>query len=222
MPKPLAVTFDAGGTLIAPWPSVGEVYARVADEVGLGRFEAAALDLSFRVSFRQLRLVRFSREEWKAVVAQTFAPFSPQADDSALFEALWAEFELARAWRVFPDVVPALDRLRGAGIRLAVVSNWDSRLAATLRNVGLFDFFETVLASTEVGVPKPAAAVFAEAARRLSLEPGRILHVGDNWREDVEGARNSGFRGVLIERGGGSEGGLTSLIELADGLTGSA
>jgi putative hydrolase of the HAD superfamily len=137
-----------------------------------------------------------------------------------LFDALWAEFELARAWHVFPDVVPSLERIQKAGVRLAVVSNWDSRLEPTLQNLGLRGFFEVILASVEIGEPKPSPRVFAEAAARLRLPASAILHVGDSAGEDLEGARGGGFQAVLIARGAEQpSGSIRSLWELAEAVT---
>jgi len=113
---------------------------------------------------------------------------------------LYDRFGRADAWRVYSDVLPALQGLRGAGFRLVVISNWDSRLPTLLERLGLLPFFDAVVHSSAVGCEKPGAAIFHEAARRMGVLPGAVLHVGDHGLEDVEGARAVGMQALLLER----------------------
>jgi len=52
--------------------------------------------------------------------------------------------------------------------------------------------FRLVLSSCDLGVAKPEPAIFLEATERLGVPAGRMLHVGDRWELDVEGARSAG------------------------------
>jgi len=57
-----------------------------------------------------------------------------------------------------------------------------------------------VIASTDVGACKPDPRIFAEATRRANVPASEILHVGDSWKRDVEGARAGGM-GAALYRG---------------------
>jgi FMN phosphatase YigB (HAD superfamily) len=57
--------------------------------------------------------------------------------------------------------------------------------------------FLHIVTSCEVGQAKPAPSIFLEASRRLGLPPQEILHVGDRWELDVQGAQRAGFGAVL-------------------------
>lgn len=57
-----------------------------------------------------------------------------------------------------------------------------------------------IVTSCEVGSSKPRPEIFREAARRLDLPPGEILHVGDRGELDVDGALAAGF-GTALYRG---------------------
>jgi FMN phosphatase YigB (HAD superfamily) len=57
-----------------------------------------------------------------------------------------------------------------------------------------------IIASTDVGVCKPDQRIFAEAVRRVGVPASEILHVGDSWIWDVEGARGYGM-GAALYRG---------------------
>lgn len=212
-----AITFDVGGTLIEPWPSVGHVYAGVVEERGLGRLDPAELNRRFYRAWQAQNGFGFTKRDWAGLVARALADLTPAARSVELFEAIWVRFTEAPAWRIFPDVVPCLRAVRARGLRCAVISNWDERLIPTLRNLGLADEFEFILASAEVGFAKPASEIFAAAQQGFGLAPSEILHVGDSRQEDQDGANAAGFHGVWLDRSGASGGSdIATLTELLD------
>ncbi|MDO9407594.1 HAD-IA family hydrolase [Patulibacter sp.] len=84
---------------------------------------------------------------------------------------------------VLPGVVPALERLRAAGVPMVVVSNWDRGLPVHLEDLGLSPFFAGVVTSGGVGVGKPDPRIFAPALELLGLPASVAAHLGD---EDVD------------------------------------
>jgi len=100
----------------------------------------------------------------------------------------------------FEDSKPCLAALRAAGLRLAVVSNWDRSLHRILRSHGLSDYFEVVVASLEVGVEKPDPLLFETALDRLGLDVSEVVHIGDDPVADLVGAKNAGIRPYLLNR----------------------
>ena len=101
---------------------------------------------------------------------------------------------------VLPDVAHVPTTLRRVGYRLVMLSNWQAGLSGFSQAFGFGRLFEHVLASAEVGFAKPEAGMFLEAASRLGLEPTEILHVGDTYRDDYEGAVAVGFKALLLAR----------------------
>ena len=192
-----AVTFDVGGTLIAPWPSVGHVYADVAAQEGIPNLSAERLNRNFNAAWRARTNFHHTQDEWAEIVDRTFAGL---CDPSGLFPALYRRFAGAEAWRIFDDVLPLLDALASQQVPLGLISNWDDRLRPLLKELRLDRYFETVVISCEVAFTKPSPVIFEEAARKLGVAPERILHVGDSPREDVEGARSAGFQALLLDR----------------------
>jgi putative hydrolase of the HAD superfamily len=129
------------------------------------------------------------------------------AGDAAL-EALAAELvpvlrlpgRADRLWSsLMPGVPDALERLRGLGLELLVVSNADGSVERGLRAVGIRHHFTEVLDSAVVGYEKPDPRLFHEALRRSSGAPERTLHVGDLFHADVVGARSAGVHAVLLD-----------------------
>jgi putative hydrolase of the HAD superfamily len=195
-----ALTFDVGQTLIEPWPSVGHVYAQVAARHGVQGLSADLLDRRFATAWRALKEFNYTRAEWAALVDETFRGLAPALPSLTFFAELYAHFAQPEAWRVFPDVRPALDAAAARGLKLGIVSNWDDRLRPLLQRLKLYDAFDAVVVSCEVGAPKPAPAIFHHAARLLGLPPAAILHVGDSLELDAEAARAAGFQAVQLCR----------------------
>lgn len=195
-----AVTFDVGGTLIRPWPSVGDVYAEVAARHRLKGVSPDELNRRFAIAWRRLKNFNHSREEWAALVEQSFGGSDKMPPGEAFFEDLYRRFGEQTAWRIFEDTVPALDALASQGVNLGIISNWDERLRPLLEQLGLAKYFEAVIISCEVGFTKPSPVIFEVAARKLGLAPEFILHVGDSMESDVAGARSAGFQAKMICR----------------------
>jgi putative hydrolase of the HAD superfamily len=92
-----------------------------------------------------------------------------------------------------PGARAAVFALADAGLRLAVVSNWDVALHHHLATLGLDGLLDAVVTSAEAGAPKPAPAVFELALARLGVDAAHAVHVGDSGA-DAEGARAAGLR----------------------------
>lgn len=201
LPRIRAVTLDAGGTLLEPSPSVGVVYEQAARSAGFGSFPPEELEMRFRRAWSARGDFNYSRSSWALLVQSVFEGLTPAAADDRLFMAIWKRFSEPDAWHVYPDVRPCLAALDSLGIRMAVLSNWDERLHEVLQGVGLSSAFEFVLPSVEGPAPKPDSRLFQLASLRLGLSPDSILHVGDGWQEDFEGARAAGFQARWLNRG---------------------
>jgi 2-haloacid dehalogenase len=101
-----------------------------------------------------------------------------------------------------PDVIPALERLRAAGYRLAPLTN-SSRAALTdqMNHSGLAGFWESLLSVEEVGLYKPHTHVYRWAARRLGVDVSQCMLVAAHgW--DVAGAAWAGMKAAFVARPG--------------------
>lgn len=210
-----AVSFDVGGTLIEPWPSVGHVYAQTAEEAGLPAPDVARVNRQFLSAWRMQEGFDYTEAAWEGLVHRTFDGILASEAVHQLFPLVFRRFAEARSWHIYTDVLPTLHALRSVGFRLAVTSNWDHRLRPTLAALGLADHFDTVTVSAEVGYHKPAPQIFQRTCRTLSLAPEHVLHVGDSQREDIEGGRQAGLPVLHVQRSPAVSAGLGSLTSLA-------
>lgn len=196
-----AVTFDVGGTLIEPWPSVGQVYAEVAARFGVMDIAPDWLTDNFMHVWKTRIDFDYSRESWFAIVRETFGAAAARLP-AEYFPAVFERFAEADAWRVYNDVLPTLIALTRRSLKLGVVSNWDDRLRPLLVRLGLAPYFSSLVISYEVGAAKPDPRVFRRAAAELAVAPGELLHVGDSRELDVLGARKIGATGLQVVRSG--------------------
>jgi putative hydrolase of the HAD superfamily len=211
------VTFDVGGTLIKPWPSVGHVYAEVAARHGF-KTDPAILNQRFSKAWQSRKTFNHTRPEWQAVMVETFADSLDAPPPENLLTDMYEYFSEPQTWQIFPDAVPAIDELASRGINLGVISNWDERLLPLLHKLDLAKYFEAIIVSCDVGFPKPSPVIFEQAARKLGEAPEFILHVGDNLEQDAEGAAAAGYQARWLDRGAGEKlaGRITTLAELAE------
>lgn len=108
-----------------------------------------------------------------------------------------------RTFTLFDETRGVLDELRRRGIRLGLITNGPSESQREkLRRVGIDGLFDLVIASGDVGVLKPDAAIFALAVRELGVPASASLHAGDNFDADVVGAHRAGLTAVWIARDG--------------------
>lgn len=105
-------------------------------------------------------------------------------------------------FEVLPGTQSSLARLRRAGVRLAVVSDWDASLEATMLAVGLRSHFDVVISSAEVGVAKPDPAPLLAAAIALGVDPADAVMIGGD-EVDVAAATAAGMPSMRVEAASG-------------------
>jgi len=107
---------------------------------------------------------------------------------------------LGESARPLPGVKSTLPRLCELGLKMAVVVN-SARPASEIREhleqLRIGAFFQTVVSSRELGVPKPAPLPYWIALRELSLRPEEAGFVGHH-AEDLAGAAAVGLRTIAF------------------------
>jgi REG-2-like HAD superfamily hydrolase len=208
MRLPEVCFLDLGDTLLRAHPSWAAVYRQGLSEWGIDVpedvLEQALLEATkagswaFEGPFEASEEASFARvKEFDSAVLASLGQRELAED---VFRSIEAAFERASAWHVFPDVVPAVEGLRDAGIRLAVISNWLWGAPELLHALELTRHFEALVISARVGYQKPHPGIFEHALAVMQAKPASALHVGDNYQADVVGARRVGISPVLIDR----------------------
>ena len=229
--KPKAVFLDAAGTLFESVKPVAVTYAEMARRYGMDvpheevsrRFRhcfATAPPMAFPGSDGQ-RLKAQERAWWHDVVRRVFEPAGTFLRFEDYFDELFAYFARPDSWELYGDARETLEDLKGRGLILVMISNFDSRVLEIISGLGVADYFDSVFISSSAGFAKPAAGIFHLALERYGIAPHEAMHVGDSPETDVEGALNAGVPAVLLDRGGGARhdgalriGGLHELMHL--------
>ena len=212
-PPITTVLFDAVGTLIYLPRTVGDHYQEAALPFGVD-LAAGQLDHAFRVAWKDAPARASTvgprpdddKGWWRDLVRRVIDDTLPAAQRHSFpfevyFEAVYAHFAEPGVWYAYAEVTAVLADLKSRGLKLGLVSNFDRRLYAVLAHLGLAGFFAKVVISSEVGIDKPAPAIFRLALDTLAARPAEAVHVGDDPKCDW-GATAAGPPGGVRRRTG--------------------
>ncbi len=224
-----AISFDLYNTLVQFWPPLDEIQQAACRELGLGvskdsiNHGYSVADVFFNQENADLPLSLRSDQER----SDFFARYEQIILDNA---GVPVTLELARQiWDVaisvpkdfipFEDTVPALTSLKEQGYRLGVLSNLRRDINQICRQLGLDRYLDFWVTPLEAGAEKPDKSMFLSVLSEAKVEARETIHIGDQYRADVLGARAVGMHGILMDRGGWLKDvtdcpKITSLLEL--------
>ncbi len=193
---PHVIVFDLMGTLL-DFQALDRYFERF--------FGEAAVRKEWFVQTLQLAMA--------ALLTNAYEDFGVQADTGLEMTARHYKVSLLgeeknlilntlRKLRPYSEVPQSLQRLRDAGLRLAILTNSTLPAAQTqLTNAGLQDHFEQVISTDEIHCFKPSPEVYHLAAKQLKVEPGQLRLVSaHDW--DVTGALRAGCAAAFVARPG--------------------
>lgn len=205
------ITFDVTNTMLRVAGSVGQQYAKIGKLYNVER-SVESLDSAFKKTWSEYnsKLPNFgthngmsSQQWWKAIVKDCFRNTGETSEESLSHVAdhLFLHFRNAESWQVTPGADETLSTLTNMGFKLGIISNTDERLVELLTRVALRHHFEFVLTSVEAKCAKPDPVIFKQALELSQVNPSQVLHVGDDYKNDYCGAKQSGMKAVLLSRG---------------------
>jgi putative hydrolase of the HAD superfamily len=197
-----AVLFDVDFTLCRPGPELSaDRYARIAARHGI------ALDTNRYDDAREAAVLNLKRHPellhdesiWHRFTEEIFVGMGgPEAIASECANEIEEGWGVSENFELFEDVLPVLEKLRRAGLRIAVVSNGIRDLTAFVAHHRLD--VDAIVDSRSHGRVKPHPTIFQAALAALAVAPEDAVMVGDSVEEDIEGARALGMRAILIDR----------------------
>lgn len=198
----LALTLDLDDTLWPVLPALERADRAIDDYLRQHHPDVARAwpidamrELRARVAEERLDLAHDYTTQRQITLQQTFAACT---DEPAPIDALWEIYFAARnRVEFYPDSIPALLRI-AERLPMASLTNGN----ADLQRIGIHTHFVHHLCARDTGAAKPDARIFQAAADLLGVQPGAILHVGDDPLMDMVGARDAGLRTAWINRSG--------------------
>lgn len=136
-------------------------------------------------------------------LVERFMPHGLAEQDPRLFKQVFDEFcsyydaHKEDSTRPYAGIVELLDELRGAGMRLGILTNKDHGAAVPLIRRYFGDRFDCIQGRTDAYPPKPAAPATKALLERLGASADDVVFVGDS-NVDVETARNVGAPAIGV------------------------
>lgn len=208
-----AILFDLGDTLLDFQPMDRPALFRGVAETTYGFLERRGCALPAFATYyrRHIWAVRRAyvwatlrgREIDSVRAMQRFcAKQGYPTDEAFITDLLWMWYQpIIPRSSVARDVIPTLQRLRDAGLKLGIVSNTllpGRILDRHLEMVGLMEFFSVRVYSSEVTYRKPKPIVFQTALEQIAVGAAECLFVGDTVKTDIVGARRVGMPSVVL------------------------
>lgn len=222
---PELVMFDLDYTLLLPSdqflaPGYRRTGARFGLELDPARWPRAEAAANAAVEERRQQTGAAHDDGLLEVIARAVigglgggSPAAVTATAQAIMKA-WCK---AENFGLYDDVLPCLRSLKVAGVRMALVSNAVGHsLAEIVAHFALDEYVETTLASSDIGLVKPAPEMFATVLARTGVAARAAVMVGDSVEDDVRGALAYGCGAVLLDRAGRYELPLPTIRSLAE------
>lgn len=204
-----AIFFDAAGTLFHLSRSVGDYYAEVAHQLGVD-LSADTLDSAFLYAWKRAPIRAAigkprdndDRGWWRELVELVLSrvPDVPaDLDRNRFFDLAYGHFAEPGAWALYPEVLAVLREL-APKFSLSVISNFDRRLHAIMRNLEIAHFFKHVFISSELGADKPDPEIYRRALARSGFAANETVHAGDDPERDWAGSAAAGLHVFKLNR----------------------
>ncbi len=192
--KPEMILIDVDGTLVDSVPDL----AFCVDEMmkRLGRPAHGEAKVRDWVGNGVERLVR------RALIGQLDGE-PDEADFERAYPIFLELYAVNTSQRsvLYPGIREGLDYLKGQGYRLGCVTNKAAQFTLPLlRDLGIYDEFEIIIAGDTLPKKKPDPLPLLHAAEQLGVKPEQAMMIGDS-QSDVKAARAAGFQIVCMSYG---------------------
>lgn len=226
LPTPKVVVFDLDYTLLRPsdqfeapgYQATGARYGLHLDAALWPQAERAAYAA---VTARREETGQVHDDGLLPLIARTIIENLGGGSSEAVEQTAAAIIEAwsrAENFGLYDDVLPCLDVLRAAGLRMALLSNaLGHGLEEVVAHFALDDYMDAAVSSATTGAVKPAPRMYSTLLGLLGVAPADAVMVGDSVEDDVKGAVASGCGAVLLDRAGRvSDAGLPRIGSLAE------
>jgi putative hydrolase of the HAD superfamily len=204
-----SVFFDVDFTLIYPGPAFqGEGYrdfcARHGMRVDSSCFGAAVNSASHILDRAQDAVYNHQIFiDYTAHIIRQMGGSGPTVEACAA--EIYREWAACQHFLLYEDVPTALRALVEKNIRIGLISNSHRCLESFQSHFELVGLIDVAISSSQHGYMKPHPSIFEAALKLAGVLPSEAVMVGDSLKQDIEGARRVGMKGVLVRRSGSND-----------------
>jgi putative hydrolase of the HAD superfamily len=101
---------------------------------------------------------------------------------------------------LFDDALSALQTIKEQNLIVGILTNLDRDMKPLCRELGIEPYIDVIVTSGEIGVDKPNPRIFQAALQRANVTAAEAVLVGDQYKNDIMGARGVGMKSILIDR----------------------
>lgn len=207
-----AVFFDWFNTLAHYYPPREELERQALQELGFvvspqvvsrGLYLA---DKNFYEENARLPIRQRSREEQARIYAGfqvtilQEAGIPPQQDLVLKLMSRMRELNTTMKFVLYDDVLPTLKAVKEKKLTVGLLTNLQREIDSMCLELGIASFLDFTVTSGEVGADKPQAPIFLKALELAKIKPQEAIHIGDQYNNDVKGARAVGIVPLLLDR----------------------
>jgi putative hydrolase of the HAD superfamily len=188
---------DSSGTEELVWEGVADVIAAHVPGVDRSELRRRYLDVLephyAELAAGRIDFLTFRRRR----LADALSPWG-EVSDELLGRYVEAKARIADELQPFPQAVATLRALRGAGIRVGVLTNGPSGFQRRkLETSRLGPELDAIAISEELGAAKPEREAFDRALALLGTRAEETAMVGDSLANDVAGGLAAGLAAVV-------------------------
>lgn len=204
------VSFDVLGTLLCYFPSREKVYSDICKNYNIiyseNEFKSALsviseiFDKEIEQKISHPSSYQLELELWGEFNQNVlnYLGFSEGEELGKLIhKELWENPKYLKVERGAHETLTAL---KNNGYKLITISNEVSSLRNILKLFGLYDFFDEIFISSEVGFSKPDRRIFEYAMKKLAISNDEIIHIGDSLVSDVLGAKRANIKAIHLNK----------------------
>jgi putative hydrolase of the HAD superfamily len=207
-----AIFFDWFNTLAHYYPPREELESQALKELG---FAVSPKELSYGLYLGDKMMyeenaripVRLRSREDQTQLYMRFhrtilKEVNINASDEVVLKLLKRMLQLNDSMKfvLFDDVITTLKTLKKQDLKLGLLTNLQTEVGSMCRELGIAEYLDFTVTSGEAGADKPQPPIFLKALELAQVTAAEAMHVGDQYQNDVLGARGVGIAPILLDR----------------------
>ena len=179
-----AVIFDMYETLITLWNSKPYMGRELSEDIGISESKFREI---WDLTEDERTLGSKTLEEVLEQVLRVNNRYNVELHQNLVKKRIASKVEAFE--HMHPDIIPMLQGLKDKNIKIGLITNCFNEERDAIRNSILFQYFDVVCMSCELGIKKPDQRIFELCIEQLEISPKDCLYCGDGGSKELEVAQ---------------------------------